>query len=243
MELHDVRPGSFGISPISEKNARASPKGYKMSVTNTSKVPGEQDPAGLELNASSYSNANCGAAGGDSSNIESTKERAGKGPSEILGLPFEQAPDAQKCACAVEGFKLCKYCQCFRPPRAHHCEDCGRCVLRRDHHCSFLGSCIGFYNHKYYILLLYYFSGLLAVTGTDMGHFMAFHWRVSSPFFIPVDDRTVQPISCIRGADSPGAAGDVGPRADTHNLSLQEHDLAGDEEGLGKRKSSTIIRR
>jgi len=61
-------------------------------------------------------------------------------------------------------FARCLNCQCYQPPRAHHCKRCGRCVLRRDHHCIWLGTCIGFKNHKYFILLLYYQSLFLLLT-------------------------------------------------------------------------------
>lgn len=56
----------------------------------------------------------------------------------------------------VDQYKFCEECQCHRPPRAHHCKKCERCILRRDHHCNWLGVCIGYYNYKYFILLLYY---------------------------------------------------------------------------------------
>lgn len=63
----------------------------------------------------------------------------------------------------LEQYKFCEECQCHLPPRAHHCKKCERCVLRRDHHCSWLGTCIGYYNYKYFILLLYYQSILLSL--------------------------------------------------------------------------------
>ena len=30
----------------------------------------------------------------------------------------------------------CKKCQMPKPPRAHHCSICRRCVLKMDHHCK-----------------------------------------------------------------------------------------------------------
>jgi len=52
--------------------------------------------------------------------------------------------------------RFCASCQNFKPPRAHHCSICNRCVLRFDHHCMWIDSCIGFYNHKYFICFLVY---------------------------------------------------------------------------------------
>ncbi|PRP76294.1 hypothetical protein PROFUN_07816 [Planoprotostelium fungivorum] len=61
--------------------------------------------------------------------------------------------------------RFCKKCNITKPPRAHHCGVCRRCVLRMDHHCPWTLSCIGFYNHKYYLaFLLYLFLGCIYVT-------------------------------------------------------------------------------
>eukprot|EP00658_Telonema_sp_P-2_P032528 TRINITY_DN24067_c0_g1_i2.p1 TRINITY_DN24067_c0_g1~~TRINITY_DN24067_c0_g1_i2.p1 ORF type:complete len:325 (-),score=41.56 TRINITY_DN24067_c0_g1_i2:125-1099(-) len=48
--------------------------------------------------------------------------------------------------------KWCKRCQCFKPPRAHHCSICRRCTARMDHHCPLTGSCIGWFNHKCFLV-------------------------------------------------------------------------------------------
>lgn len=45
------------------------------------------------------------------------------------------------------------FLQVIAPPRSHHCNLCGKCMLKRDHHCFFTGSCIGFYNQKFYVML------------------------------------------------------------------------------------------
>lgn len=50
----------------------------------------------------------------------------------------------------------CPSCACYKPPRAHHCSYCRRCVLRYDHHCPWIGQCVGFYNYKNFLLLLLY---------------------------------------------------------------------------------------
>ena len=51
-------------------------------------------------------------------------------------------------------WRYCKKCLSMRPPRAHHCSICGRCVLRMDHHCPWVGNCVGLHNHKYFLMFL-----------------------------------------------------------------------------------------
>jgi len=50
----------------------------------------------------------------------------------------------------------CKWCHRFKPDRCHHCKVCGTCILKMDHHCPWIYNCVGFRNHKYFFLLLFY---------------------------------------------------------------------------------------
>jgi len=50
----------------------------------------------------------------------------------------------------------CKWCAKYKPDRCHHCRVCRTCVLRMDHHCPWIYNCVGFRNHKYFFLLLFY---------------------------------------------------------------------------------------
>lgn len=47
--------------------------------------------------------------------------------------------------------RFCKKCNCFKPPRAHHCRTCGRCVVKMDHHCPWINNCLGQNNQKFFI--------------------------------------------------------------------------------------------
>ncbi|KRX00237.1 hypothetical protein PPERSA_10736 [Pseudocohnilembus persalinus] len=44
----------------------------------------------------------------------------------------------------------------FKPPRAHHCKSCNKCVFRMDHHCEWINNCVGFRNQKYFMQFLVY---------------------------------------------------------------------------------------
>jgi len=49
---------------------------------------------------------------------------------------------------------FCAKCQIRRPPRAHHCSQCNRCILHMDHHCPWVNNCIGYYNYRAFFLAL-----------------------------------------------------------------------------------------
>lgn len=34
-----------------------------------------------------------------------------------------------------DDWTVCTRCETYRPPRAHHCRICQRCIRRMDHHC------------------------------------------------------------------------------------------------------------
>lgn len=57
--------------------------------------------------------------------------------------------------------RFCLVCHIFKPERCHHCSACDRCVLNMDHHCPWINNCVGFYNRKFFLLMLFY--GLISL--------------------------------------------------------------------------------
>ncbi|CAH1968787.1 unnamed protein product, partial [Acanthoscelides obtectus] len=65
--------------------------------------------------------------------------------------------------------RFCAICIHFKPDRAHHCSQCGTCLLKMDHHCPWIANCVGLHNQKLFLLtVLYtvqYCSFYMATTG------------------------------------------------------------------------------
>ncbi|ROT63490.1 hypothetical protein C7M84_018613, partial [Penaeus vannamei] len=41
-----------------------------------------------------------------------------------------------------DDWTVCARCEMYRPPRAHHCRICQRCIRRMDHHCPWINNCV-----------------------------------------------------------------------------------------------------
>uniref|UniRef100_A0A5B7AWB2 S-acyltransferase n=2 Tax=Davidia involucrata TaxID=16924 RepID=A0A5B7AWB2_DAVIN len=52
--------------------------------------------------------------------------------------------------------RYCQKCSHYKPPRAHHCRVCRRCVLRMDHHCIWMNNCVGHANYKVFFIFIMY---------------------------------------------------------------------------------------
>lgn len=85
--------------------------------------------------------------------------------------------------------RYCLSCNVFKPERCHHCSACNRCVLNMDHHCLWINNCVGFWNRKFFILLLVYTLMLTSFVAFTMGYdfFKACQW-ISDQKFLKLSD-------------------------------------------------------
>ncbi|CAI5972054.1 unnamed protein product [Closterium sp. NIES-64] len=118
--------------------------------------------------------------------------------------------DAGMASGAVE-IRRCKRCLQFKPPRAHHCSVCGRCILKMDHHCVWVINCVGAKNYKQFLLflvslplvLLLCFPDLLSCSPTPNldhpKHPVSSDRSSSVPFHAayPNFPITTQPLPCV----------------------------------------------
>jgi hypothetical protein len=78
----------------------------------------------------------------------------------------------------------CKWCGKYKPDRCHHCRVCRTCILKMDHHCPWIYNCVGYFNYKYFFLLLLYSVIDLHFISFTMSESLTRCWHIDTPFVI-----------------------------------------------------------
>jgi hypothetical protein len=68
-----------------------------------------------------------------------------------------------------KSWSICQKCEMYRPPRAHHCRICKRCIRKMDHHCPWINNCVGEDNQKFFIQFLVYVAVICLYTVISIG--------------------------------------------------------------------------
>jgi len=79
-------------------------------------------------------------------------------------------------------------CNCYKPPRSHHCSKCDNCVEVFDHHCPWVGNCVGLRNYRHFVILLLVSVTMIINLGATAVGAQIIH---DSDFFSQVDTETV----------------------------------------------------
>jgi len=92
--------------------------------------------------------------------------------------------------------RYCLMCNVFKPERCHHCSACNRCVLNMDHHCPWINNCVGFWNRKYFLLLLVYvlIMTYLNFFFTAWDFYQTILWGVNNKIFSSNDPKLGEKI-------------------------------------------------
>ncbi|UJR35512.1 hypothetical protein I4U23_028266 [Adineta vaga] len=86
-------------------------------------------------------------------------------------------------------YTKCLKCNITRPPRAHHCKICDKCVLRFDHHCPWINNCVGYRNHVHFFLFCIYMAMIAAfstIAAQQQFQLVMFHDQILFRLFDPI---------------------------------------------------------
>ncbi|KAL1888074.1 Palmitoyltransferase pfa5 [Sporothrix stenoceras] len=111
-------------------------------------------------------NANTAPNGGIGSSYEGTNAPAGRDPRLDPDSPgLENFYTRDVFECTADGRPIwCSPCGAWKPDRAHHCSEIGRCVRKMDHFCPWVGGIVSETTFKFFVQFTFYASLLCALT-------------------------------------------------------------------------------
>jgi len=63
---------------------------------------------------------------------------------------------------------MCSHCETYKPPGAHHCRICNRCISHMDHHCPWMNNCVGAGNLSKTSLILTFATKVTLITHSPL---------------------------------------------------------------------------
>lgn len=79
----------------------------------------------------------------------------------------------------IDPIFLCPDCNVIRTPRSRHCNLCNRWVERYDHHCPYINNWVGYRNHLFFTLFLFFVWTVLVfqiiITSMALTHDFEYH--------------------------------------------------------------------
>jgi len=78
--------------------------------------------------------------------------------------------------------RFCRACKIPKPDRTHHCHACRRCHMRMDHHCAFVNNCVGYRNHKFFFLFLWWGAWTSSYVAYSCFHGFIFYRPIRNQF-------------------------------------------------------------
>ncbi|KAI8899928.1 DHHC palmitoyltransferase-domain-containing protein [Globomyces pollinis-pini] len=76
--------------------------------------------------------------------------------------------------------RFCKTCLLDKPARSKHCSVCKTCIAKMDHHCVWINNCVGYNNHRWFLLFLW-FTGLYCTYGSYAS------WQILRHIYVKLD--------------------------------------------------------
>ena len=99
-------------------------------------------------------------------------ERNGNEPEPAPGL--EEFWQKEVFVCDLRGLPIwCGQCNNWKPDRAHHNQDVGRCTMKMDHFCPWVGGVVGERSYKFFVQFNFYSFLLSGYTTGVLAYFVA----------------------------------------------------------------------